>query len=159
MGFTRTRDLLAVGLVAAIAGFLLVSLAYSSIPPLPRLAGAAPALLGVAEAIAGAGLRSRIRARREGGVAERPPVPPLTAARAMMTAKATSLAGAALAGLWIGLLLYVVPKASTVDAAADDTATGAIGLVGSLVMIGGALFLEHCCRTPPEERPRPDRDR
>jgi hypothetical protein len=75
-------------------------------------------------------------------------VPPFTAARAVMAAKATSLAGAAVAGLWIGLLLYVVPSWSTVAAAQADGISGIIGLVGALVMIGGALYLEHCCRAP-----------
>ena len=47
----------------------------------------------------------------------RKPVPPLTAARAVMAAKATSLAGAAVAGLWVGLLLYVLPSWSELAAA------------------------------------------
>ena len=71
-------------------------------------------------------------------------MPPLTAARAVMAAKATSLAGAAVAGLWIGLLLYVLPSWSMLVAAQSDGITGIIGLVGAAIMIGGALFLEHC---------------
>jgi hypothetical protein len=72
----------------------------------------------------------------------------LTAARAVMAAKATSLAGAAVAGLWVGLLLYVLPFWSTILAAQTDGIAGIIGLVGALIMIGGALYLEHCCRAP-----------
>ena len=154
MGPTRPRDLVAVGLVALLVGYLLVRLDYGRIPPLPRLAGLAAAALGVAEAIFGHGLRARIhRSPGNGGRAERrPPVPALTAARAVMTAKATSLAGAAFGGLWVGLLAYVLPDAGLVLAARSDAVTAAVGLSGAVVMIAGALYLEFCCRTP-DDRP------
>ena len=70
-----------------------------------------------------------------------------------MTAKATSLAGAALTGLWVGLLLYVLPSWSELAAAREDGITGLVGLIGALVMTGGALYLEHCCRAPDVDRP------
>lgn len=149
LGFTRARDLLVVALVAAVAGFLVVRFSYSRIPALPRLAGSAAALLGVAEALFGLALRRRIVPGRDpvGGPA-RPPVPPLLAARALLAGKATALAGAALAGLWVGLLGYVLPRSGQVDAARADLPTAVIGLVGAVVMTGGALVLEACCRTP-----------
>ena len=153
MGPTRPRDLVAVALVAALVGYLLVRLNYGRIPPLPRLAGVAAAALGVAEAIFGHGLRARIQgARRSGGSQGRPPVPALTAARAVMAAKATSLAGAAFGGLWVGLLAYVLPDAGLVLAARSDAVTAAVGLSGAVVMIAGALYLEFCCRAP-DDRP------
>ncbi len=152
MGFTRARDLLAVAVVAFVAGYLLVRLSYQRLPPLPRYAGVLAALLGIGEAVAGHGLRSRIRASGRGGATTAKPVEPLTAARAVMAAKATSLAGAALVGLWAGLLLYVVPSWSVLAAAREDAITGIIGLVGAVIMTGGALFLEHCCRAPDVDR-------
>lgn len=153
MGPTRPRDLVAVALVACIAGYLLVRLNYGRIPPLPRLAGLAAAVLGIAEAIFGHGLRARILSdRTDSRQAPKPPVPPLTAARAVMTAKATALAGAALSGLWIGLLAYVLPDSGIVSAARSDTVTAGIGLAGALVMMLGALYLEFCCRAPEDPR-------
>jgi hypothetical protein len=88
MGLTRPRDLLAVGLVAAVLAYLVVRLSYQRMPPLPRLAGLAAALVGIGEAFAGFGLRSRIRPRERasGGASIRKPVAPLTAARAVMAA-------------------------------------------------------------------------
>ncbi|MBM9466308.1 DUF3180 domain-containing protein [Nakamurella leprariae] len=166
VGFTRTRDLIAVALVAAVVGHLVVRLSYDSMPPLPRFAGAVPAVLGVAEALWGLALRGRIREQwrspdpsrpgptdRPAGEAGsvgggRPPVPALTAARALQAAKATSLAGAALGGLWLGLLGYVVPEAGRVTAAAGDLTTGIIGVAGAAIMVAGALVLEHCLRAP-----------
>lgn len=147
--FTRARDLAIVAAVSTIAGYLLIRIGYQRIPPLPQPAGVAAAVLGAVEALIGYGLRSRIRARPDrDGRPTHPPVPPLTAARAVVTAKATSLAGAALAGLWLGVLLYVVPLADQVRAAGADRTAGLIGILGSLAMVGGALFLEHCLRTP-----------
>jgi hypothetical protein len=153
MGITRAQDLLAVGLVAAVVGYALVRLNYQRMPPLPRFAGVAAAILGIGEAIAGRGLRSRIRPQEHprGPARTRTPVPPLTAARAVMAAKATALGGAALAGLWAGLLVYVLPSWTLLPAARSDGVTGIIGLVGALIMMGGALYLEYCCRAPDQE--------
>ncbi len=61
-------------------------------------------------------------------------------------------AGAAVAGLWVGLLLYVLPSWSVLVAAQADSITGIIGLVGAVIMVGGGLFLEHCCRAPGIDR-------
>ncbi|WP_219415551.1 DUF3180 domain-containing protein [Pseudonocardia nigra] len=146
MTATRPRDLLVAALVAAVLANLLVRLAYGSMPPIPLLAGATLGVLGVAEAIAGNALRARIR-RRPGTR----PVQPLVAARAVLVAKASSLAGAIMAGVWAGLLGYVLPQSGTVSAAADDSVAGGVGLVCALVLVGGALWLEHCCRTPDDE--------
>jgi hypothetical protein len=150
LGPTRVGDLLAVGVVAAVIVFGLTWLNYSHIPALPRLAGVPAVLIGIGEAIAGHGLRSRIRdaAKPAETRVRRPPVPPLTAARALAVAKATALAGAALAGLWLGFGAYVLPDAGAVTAAGADTVTAVIGLACAAVMLAGALFLEHCCRAP-----------
>lgn len=150
LGFTRIRDLAAVGAVAAVVGYLLVSLSYSSIPQLPRLAGLPAAILGVALAIVGWAFRRRMRetAAPAAGAEPRRPLEPLTAARALMTAKAGSLAGAAFGGLWLGMLVHVVPRSGQVAAAEADTLTAVIGLACAAVLVAGALFLEHCCRTP-----------
>lgn len=150
LGFTRARDLVLVGVVAAVAGFLLVSLSYSSIPQLPRLAGLPAAILGVALGLVGWAFRRRLRDAATPAVGREPrrPLEPLTAARALMTAKASSLAGAAFGGLWVGMLIHVAPRSGQVAAAAADTLTAVIGLGGAAVLVAGALFLEHCCRTP-----------
>lgn len=143
MTATRPRDLLAAGLVTAVVVGLLVQLTYGSLPPFPTLGGATLGVLGVAEAIGGSALRARIQ-RRPGTR----PVQPLVAARAVLVAKASALAGAVMAGAWAGLLSHVVPRAGRVSAAGADTTAGVVGVVCALVLVGGALWLEHCCRTP-----------
>jgi hypothetical protein len=125
---------------------LAVRLGYGSLPPIPVLAGATLGVLGLAEAVAGGALRARIR-RRPGTR----PVHPLVAARAVLVAKASSLAGAVMAGAWTGLLVYALPRSAAVSAAAGDSRAGGVGLACALGLVAGALWLERCCRTPDDE--------
>lgn len=150
---TRPRDLLAVGLLAVVAGNLLTRLFYSAIPSLPLAAGVSLGLLGVAELVGGYLLRGRIE-RRHGAS----PVDPLLAARAVLLAKASAVAGSVVAGLWVGVLTYTLPQAGAVTAAAADSVTAGVGLVCALVLVGAGLWLEHCCRRPddPEGDDGPD---
>ncbi len=140
---TRPRDLVLPALGAAVVVHLLVRLGYGSLPAFPGTAGVPLAVLGLAEAVGGSGLRARIR-RRPGTR----PVAPLVAARAVLVARASALGGALTAGAWAGLLAYVAPRSADVAAAAGDTVAAAVGLVGALALVAGALWLQHCCRTP-----------
>ncbi len=165
LGFTRSRDLLTVAGAALVVGYVLVRIAYGSLPVFPRLAGVSAAVLGIGEAIAGAVIRARLQAgrvdRRSPVAAgdELRPLPPLIGARALMVAKASSLAGAGLAGLWTGLLLYTAPDAGSVAAAGADNVTAVVGVVCAAVLVGGALWLERGCVYPDagddRERRRP----
>jgi uncharacterized protein DUF3180 len=148
---TRPRDLFAVALVTAVVAGILVRLSYGSLPQFPLFAGATLGVLGGAEAVGGTMLRARIR-RRPGTQ----PVQPLVAARAVLLAKASSLAGAIMTGVWGGLLAHVVPLAGDVTAAASDALAGTVGIVCSLGLVGGALWLEHCCRTPDDRGDEPN---
>lgn len=145
---TRVRDLVVVAVVVALLANLLVRLSYGSLPEFPLLAGVTLGVLGAAEVVAGNALRSRIR-RRPGTA----PVQPLVAARAVLVAKASALAGAIIAGVWAGLLAHVAPRADAIDAAAGDTAAAAVGLACAIVLVAGALWLEHCCRAPDDGHP------
>jgi hypothetical protein len=140
---TRPRDLVLPAAGAAVAVHLVVRLTYGSLPTFPLGAGLPLVVLGLAEAVGGFGLRARIRHRP--GTR---PVEPLVAARAVLVARASALAGALMAGAWLGLLAYVVPRSAVLAAAAGDTAAAAVGLVGAACLVAGALWLQHCCRTP-----------
>lgn len=149
MGLTRWRDLALVALVAAVIGYLAVRWSYQRLPGLPALAGLPALVIGAGEAVYGLGLRRRIRDSRTG----RRPVDGLSVARALVVAKATALAGAAVAGLWVGVLGYVVPAATTVAAAGSDRTSATIGLGCAIAMTAGALWLERCCRAPDDQQP------
>ena len=118
--------------MAALLANLVIRLSYGSLPGFPLLAGATLGVLGVAEALAGNALRARIR-RRPGAR----PVQPLVAARAVLLAKASALAGAIMAGAWAGLLLHVLPRSGEVTAAAADAVSGGVGLVCALGLVAG----------------------
>jgi uncharacterized protein DUF3180 len=150
MHFTRARDLVVTGLLAAGIVFLLAQLAYGDLPPLPTFAGVTLLVLAVIEGALGASLRSRIR-KPEGGR----PIQPLTAARAVALAKASSLLGAIMLGAWLGMLAYVLPRRAEITAAADDVPSTVIGVACSAVLIGAALYLEWCCRTPRDQDNQP----
>jgi hypothetical protein len=150
VSLTRIRDLLATAVIAALLVNLVVRFTYGSLPPLPLTAGVPLGVLGLAEAVAGKALRDRIR-RRPGSR----PVQPLVAARAVLVAKASAVAGAIMAGVWAGVLAYSLPRSGLVAAAAADSAAAGVGLLSALVLVGGALWLERSCRTPDEDRPEP----
>jgi len=143
MKFTRFRDLVAVALVAGLLTAIVLKLVYADLPTLPRLAGVTFGVLAIVEAILAWQLRNRIA-----GKPGARPVQPLTAARAVALAKASSLVGALMFGVWVAVLLTVLPLAAVVSAAAEDRTTGLIGLVASAGLVAAALWLENCCKTP-----------
>lgn len=150
MHFTRTRDLVVAGLLAAGIVFLLMQVAYGDLPPIPTFAGVTLVVLAVVEVALGASLRSRIR-KPEGGR----PVQALTAARAVALAKASSLLGAIMLGAWLGMLGYLLPRRDRVTAAAEDVPSALIGLACAAALIAAALYLEWCCRTPRDQDNQP----
>ncbi|MEB3369394.1 DUF3180 domain-containing protein [Saccharopolyspora mangrovi] len=152
MTFTKPGQLVVAGLVTAAVVFLVSRLMYGELPPLPTLAGATLLLIAAVDVVLAAVLRPRVQ--RKPGVE---PVEALTAARAVALAKASSLAGAIMAGGWIGLLGYLLPMMSTVDAARSDTTAAVVGLISAAALIGAGLWLEHCLRNP-DEPDEPDED-
>lgn len=154
MTFTRPRDLVAAGLIAAVLVNLLLRVSYGDVPLLPQFAGTTLLAFAAAEVVLGNTLRARIQ-RRQGSK----PVQALTAAKAVVLAKASSLAGAITAGAWVGVLVHVFPLRSVIETAGSDTVTASIGLVCAGALVAAALWLEHCCRTPdqPEDPQADDR--
>ncbi|RJQ88553.1 DUF3180 domain-containing protein [Amycolatopsis panacis] len=147
MHFTRPRDLV----VAAIAGFAVVYLLfqfdYGNLPRLPLLAGVTFAVLAAAELVLSLSIRSRIRSGRVTGA--------VGIARAVALAKASSLAGAFLGGGWLAAFGYVFPRRDELAAAVADSRSAVVGVVSSALLVAAGLWLEHCCRTPPEKPERP----
>lgn len=145
MRFTRPRDLTAVALVAGLLAHLLLRLAYDTLPPLPVLAGSTLFVIAIVEVVFAFSLRARIQ-RRPGAR----PVQPLTAARAVALAKASSVLGALMFGSWTGLLIFVIPVRDSFPAASNDLVAAVVGMIAALALTAAALWLEHCCRTPTE---------
>jgi branched-subunit amino acid ABC-type transport system permease component len=113
---------------------------------LPQPAGTTLLIFAIAEVLLGNTLRARIQ-QRPGSR----PVQALTAAKAVVLAKASSLAGAITGGAWLGVLGYVLPRRSELASAASDTVTASLGAVCAAALVAAALWLEHCCRTPSDD--------
>ena len=59
-------------------------------------------------------------------------------------------------GAWAGLLGYVAPRSADIAAASGDTPAAVIGVISALALVAGALWLQHCCRTPDQPDDGPD---
>jgi len=140
---TGWRELLPLYLVVALVAFLATRLSYGVLPPLPLFAGITLLALAAVETALGYSLKARIE-QRPGTE----PIQPLTAARAVALAKASAVGGAVMAGVWTGLLGYLLPRLSLLAAAADDTPGAVLGLVCAIVLVAAALWLQHCCKAP-----------
>jgi hypothetical protein len=148
MHFTRARDLVLAGLVAAALVYLLVRVFYGEMPPLPTFAGVTLLVLAGIEVWLAVWLRSRIRNPHK-------ELQPITAARAVALAKASSLLGAIMLGAWVGILAYVLPRRADLTAAAEDFPSTVVGVICSAALIAAALWLEWCCRTPRDQDNQP----
>jgi hypothetical protein len=141
---TRLPVLLLVLLVAAACGFVLSETAYSQIPPLPPLAPVSLGLLAVVEAGMAYVVRGKVRGRRRGGR----PMHALQVARAAVLAKASSLGGAVMAGVYGGIFLWTFGRRGDVATYAHDARVSGLSALAGLVLVLTALLLEWSCRTP-----------
>jgi hypothetical protein len=148
MHFTRARDLVLTGLVTTALVYLLVRVLYGQMPQLPTFAGVTLFVLAIVEAWLGWWLRSRIRDPHK-------EFQPLTAARAVALAKASSVLGTIMFGAWLGVLGYVLPRRTEITAAAADFRSAVVGVICAAVLIAAALWLEWCCRTPRDQDNQP----
>ncbi|MDS1113069.1 DUF3180 domain-containing protein [Gordonia westfalica] len=150
LGPTRIRDLLVIAGVTAIAAWILVRYNYNEFPPMPLLAGIVLYVLAALEVVIAFVVRSRVESRDVGRA--RGQLHPLTAARVLALAKASAILGAIAVGVWTGLLVFLLSQQHV--AAADQDRPGAIvGLIGGVVLVGAAMWLEYCCRAPDDPPP------
>jgi hypothetical protein len=148
MGPTRKRDLTAATVIAAVAGYLLVMGLYQWFPPITVFTGVS--LLAVA--IAEAGWAFYVRAKiSDGEIGDGPGwLHPLAVARSVLIAKASAWVGALVLGWWLGVLVYLLPRRSTLRVAGEDTAGALVAAACALALVVAALWLQHCCRSPEE---------
>ena len=139
---TRTSTLAIVAVVCALAVWLLLHSVYEKLPPLPWTGVPALLIAAVAEAWTGRDLKARIAGKRGLKAAA-----PLFVSRMVALAKASSLAGAAIAGLAAGFVIYLSGQLSA-PVPRQDAVTAAISLAAAVVLTCAALYLEYCCRVP-----------
>ena len=148
MGPTRKRDLTAAVVLAAVVGYLFVVLVYRYFPPIDVWTGLS--LLAVAAVEAGWAFYVRAKIN-EGEIGDaRGWLHPLAVARSVLIAKASAWVGALVLGWWIAVLIYLLPRRSTLRVAGEDTAGAVVAAVSALALVVAALWLQHCCKSPPE---------
>jgi Protein of unknown function (DUF3180) len=148
MGPTRKRDLSAATVLAAVAGYLLVVLTYRWFPPITLWTGVSLLAVAIAEAGWAFYVRSKIS---DGEIGDAPGwLHPLAVARSVLIAKASAWVGALVLGWWAGVLVYLLPRRSTLRVAGEDTAGAVVAAACALALVVAALWLQHCCKSPPE---------
>ena len=141
---TRVPLLLLVLLLAAAIGYLIAETSYSDLPPLPPLAPVSLGLLALVEGLMAAIVRSKVRGRRPSGR----PMHPLQIARAAVLAKASSLGGAVVGGVYGGIFVWTFARRGEVATYGADARVSGLAALAAVVLIVMALLLERACRTP-----------
>jgi hypothetical protein len=146
---TKPSTLILTAVLAGIVGWWMVGRFYGELPRLPWLPSLTLVLLAIAEATTARATRARIE--RKPGTE---PPEPLVVARLAALAKASSLAGALLGGVYGGMLAWVFFQRDRLAAASDDLPVAAGGVLAAALLVAAALWLESACRVPD----RPDDD-
>lgn len=151
---TRPVDLI-LGLVigAGVTGIVRLVRGEAALTDLPSSIGITIGLLAVAELVGAASVRARLEGRPRTR-----PIMPMTVARTAALARASSLTGTVLAGVWTVVLADRLTKVADVDAATHDAVVAGIGLVTAVVLVVAALRLEGVCRAAPPPPRGPDVD-
>lgn len=146
---TRKRDLAVTAIVTAVVSYVLVLSLYRWFPPLTVWTGLS--LVGIAAAEAGWGgyVRAKVNAGEIGAGGGR--LHPIAVARSLVVAQASAWVGALVLGWWLGVLAYLLPRRSELQVAAADTAGAVVAAVSALALVAAALWLQHCCKSPPQE--------
>ncbi|MPQ98165.1 DUF3180 family protein [Modestobacter sp. I12A-02628] len=169
----RRRELVALGAVVALLSWLLVRRFYGDLPALDWWLPVPVGALAVAEALGARTLSQRLAEERAARGAARGeasaargseaaartaaaggPAPlarrvePMLVARLAVLAQASAVTAAAIAGLWLGVLLHTVSELSRLAAAPGDARTAVVGAVLALALAASALYLERICRVP-----------
>ncbi|EKF22074.1 hypothetical protein C731_3946 [Mycolicibacterium hassiacum DSM 44199] len=148
MGPTRVRDLSVAAVAVAALGYAVVTLMYRHFPPITALSGMSLAVVALAEAGWGFYVRAQIKDGHIGIGGGR--LHPLVVARSVVVAKASAWVGAGVLGWWVGVLIYLLPRRSTLRVAAEDTPGAVVAACCALALVVAALWLQHCCKSPEE---------
>jgi hypothetical protein len=148
MGPTRKRDLTAAAVGAAVIGYMLIVVLYRWFPPITVWTGLSLLAIGIAEGGWAFYVRSKINDGQIGDGQGR--LHPFAVARSVLIAKASAWVGALALGWWIAVLVYLLPRRSTLRVAGEDTAGAAVAAISALVLVIAALWLQHCCKSPEE---------
>lgn len=123
------------------------------VPPIPLWAGAMLYGLAAADLWIAQLVRARLGKGRVGMGPGR--LHPIAVARALALAKASAYLGAVAPGFFGGVITFLLADGDRLAATHSDRPGAWIAMVGAVLLIAAALWLERCCRTPddPDEQP------
>jgi hypothetical protein len=136
---------------------------YSTLPGVPASAPITPAILAAITLATALAFRSRLKEQREAaarsfagkpqppilpGQRRSKPLDPLQAARAVMFAKASSMVGSIVAGVYGGYAVYLLGRLD-VDVFRGRAVVCGLAVLAGLALVAAALFLEYVLRVPP----------
>jgi hypothetical protein len=145
IGPTKPLTLVIIFAIAAVLAYVLERRFFGDVA-VPTLPLATFVVLALIEGLTARITRARIE--RKPGTE---PIPPLTAARLMVLAKASSIAGALFSGLYAGALLFLLSQAGTLSVAGAEAPIAGGGVVTAGLLVAAALWLERSCRIPPTD--------
>lgn len=149
----QVRALVAVAGVAILFGWVTAQGFYGDFP---RIKMTMPVFLWVVTltcAVAGFVVRRRIADGRVGFDASQ--MQPVAVAQWLVFGQATAWASSAIAGLCVGVGVYVWPKAGELLAAQDDTPGLIVGAVSGVAAAIAGVWLERGCVVPPSDTAMP----
>ncbi|MCW2668638.1 MAG: hypothetical protein QOD70_2130 [Frankiales bacterium] len=140
---TSWRSLLGGAVLTGILGWVLFAAAYGALVKLPTYAAVTAGLMAVFELVLARVVRDKVR-----GLPRGRQMHPLQIARAAALAKASSMAGALLLGLYAGFFAWLLPRSDRLAAANDDALVAGLSGGACLLLVIAALLLERACRIP-----------
>ena len=143
MTATKLRTLLLIALCSGGVGYLLTALIYFELPPLPALAPSGLTVLALLELIGAKAIHDWVTGTGRGGRLNA-----LQVARAVLLAKASSLSGSVLVGIYAGVFAWTFARKDIYASAGHDALLSGLSALASLLLVVAALVLERSCRTP-----------
>ena len=142
---TKPATLVVAALAAGAIGWLIIANDYGSFPTVTWLPGLILAGLGVLQIFAAINTKARVD-RKPGA----PPVEPLTVVRYVVLAKSSSIVGALFGGFFLAVAVWLFGQPHGAQSApGHDLPPSLASFGGAIVLLVGALLLEHACRVPP----------
>lgn len=146
----KKLDVRALGLTAVAAGLIgwVTALGfYGDFPPIKPIASVLLWLFAVVCAVAGYVIRRRV-AEGEVGM-DTSQLNPVTVAQWLALGQAVAWIGAILAGVYVGVGVYVLPQAAELVAAEQDVPGIIAGSLGAAAAAVAGVWLERGCEAPP----------
>lgn len=146
---TPISELILVGVMAGLLSCVAAYLRYGAFPPITITMGAV--VIALAAVCAGVAwwIRSALAHNRIG--MDRSQLNPVSVAWAAAVGGASAYFGAITAGAALGLEIYLLPRVTTLAAAAEDQPGVLLLVAGGLALTAAGIWLERSCLLPPQD--------